>query len=169
MKTIVLGGGCFWCIEAIYQRVKGVEKVVSGYAGGTLKNPTYENHGDHAEVVQLTYDNSIISLERLLEIFFHVHDPTTVNRQGNDIGTQYRSIILCNDYLESEIAHSVIKGCREVWENPIVTEVSLLERFYSAEDYHQDYYNQNQNAGYCQVIINPKIAKFESKFAEYLL
>jgi peptide-methionine (S)-S-oxide reductase len=168
MKSIVIGGGCFWCIEAVFQRVKGVEKVVSGYAGGDLIDPTYENHGSHAEVVQITYDESIIDLKTLLEIFFYVHDPTTVDRQGNDVGTQYRSIILCNDYIESEIAHSVIKGCKELWENPIVTEVSLLDVFYPAEDYHQDYYNQNQNAGYCQVVINPKIAKFEQKFSEYL-
>jgi peptide-methionine (S)-S-oxide reductase len=168
MKSIVLGGGCFWCIEAIFQRVKGIEKVVSGYAGGDLKDPTYENHGTHAEVVLLTYDNSVIDLKTILEIFFHVHNPTTVDRQGNDVGTQYRSIILCNDYIESEIAHSVIKGCKDLWENPIVTEVSLLDIFYPAEDYHQNYYNQNQNAGYCQVVINPKIAKFEQKFSEYL-
>lgn len=168
MKTIVLGGGCFWCIEAIYQRVKGVDKVISGYAGGDLKDPTYENHGTHAEVVQITYNPEIIPLEKIFEIFFYVHDPTTVNQQGNDIGTQYRSIVLCNDYLESEIAHSVIKGVKELWKNPIVTEVNLLDKFYPAEDYHQDYFNQNQNAGYCQVVINPKIAKFESKFSQFL-
>jgi peptide-methionine (S)-S-oxide reductase len=168
MKTIVLGGGCFWCIEAVFQRVKGVDKVVSGYAGGDLIDPTYENHGSHAEVVQISYDESVIDLKTLLEIFFYVHDPTTVDRQGNDVGTQYRSIILCNDYLESEIAHSVIKGCKELWENPIVTEVSLLDVFYKAEDYHQDYFNQNPGNGYCQVIINPKIAKFNQKFSEYL-
>ena len=168
MKKIVFGGGCFWCIEAVFQRVKGVEKVVSGYAGGDLIDPTYENHGSHAEVVQITYDESIIDLKTLLEIFFYVHDPTTVDRQGNDVGTQYRSIILCNDYIESEIAHSVIKGCKELWENPIVTEVSLLDKFYPAEDYHQDYFNKNPRNGYSQVIINPKIAKFEKKFSEYL-
>jgi methionine-S-sulfoxide reductase len=163
MKSIVLGGGCFWCIEAIFQRVKGVEKVVSGYAGGDLKDPTYENHGNHAEVVQITYDESVVSLEKIYEIFFHVHDPTTVNQQGNDIGSQYRSIILCNDYIESEKAHSVIKGCRDLWDNPIVTEVNLLDKFYKAEDYHQNYFNNNPSSGYCQVIINPKIAKFEKK------
>ena len=168
MKSIVLGGGCFWCIEAVYQRVKGVEGVVSGYAGGDLLNPTYENHGTHAEVVELEYNESEISLEKIIEIFLHVHDPTTVNRQGNDVGMQYRSIILCNDYIDSEIAHSVIRGTKDLWPNPIVTEVSLLDKFYEAEDYHQDYYNQNQNAGYCQVIINPKIAKFEQKFSDYL-
>jgi methionine-S-sulfoxide reductase len=169
MKTIVLGGGCFWCIEAIYQRVRGVEKVESGYAGGDLLDPTYENHGSHAEVVQISYDENIISLEKLLEIFFYVHDPTTVNKQGNDIGEQYRSIILCNNHIETEIAHKIIKGNKENWENPIVTEVNLLVKFYPAENYHQNYYNNNQSAGYCQVIINPKIAKFESKFAENLV
>lgn len=168
MKTIVFGGGCFWCIEAVFQRVKGVDKVVSGYAGGDLKDPTYEQHGTHAEVVQVTYDPEIIPLVTLFEIFFAVHDPTTVNRQGNDIGPQYRSIILCNDYLESELAHRVIDGVKDLWNNPIVTEVTLLETFYPAEEYHQNYYNNNPEAGYCQVIINPKLAKFQEKFKEYL-
>jgi methionine-S-sulfoxide reductase len=169
MKTIVLGGGCFWCMEAVFQRVKGVKEVESGYAGGDLRNPTYENHGSHAEVVEITYDESIVTLEKLLEIFFYVHDPTTVNQQGNDIGTQYRSIILCNNHIETETAHSVIKGIRDLWQNPIVTEVNLLDTFYPAENYHQNYFNNNQLAGYCQVVINPKIAKFESKFSEYLI
>jgi methionine-S-sulfoxide reductase len=169
MKSIFLGGGCFWCIEAVFQRVVGVDSVVSGYAGGDLADPTYENHGTHAEVVQVTYDENIISLEKIIEIFLHVHDPTSVNRQGADIGTQYRSIILCNDYIDSEIVHSVINGCKDLWENPIVTEVNLLDKFHEAEDYHQDYYNQNTSAGYCQVVINPKLAKFEQKFSEYLL
>ena len=168
MKSIVLGGGCFWCLEAVYQQVRGVEKIVSGYAGGDLRNPTYENHGTHAEVVQISYDESVISLEKLLEIFFYVHDPTTVNQQGNDIGTQYRSIILCNDHIESDLARSIIRGSQGLWPNPIVTEVTLLEKFYPAEDYHQDFYNQNQNNGYCQLIINPKLAKFKTKFAKYL-
>lgn len=168
MGTIVLGGGCFWCIEAIFQRVRGVESVISGYAGGDLLNPTYENHGTHAEVIQISYDESVINLDKLLEIFFYVHDPTTVNQQGNDIGSQYRSIILCNDHLETDIARQVIKGSKDLWPNPIVTEVSLLDKFYPAEDYHQDYYNNNQSAGYCQVIINPKIAKFETKFIDLL-
>lgn len=168
MKTIVIGGGCFWCIEAVFQRVIAVEKVVSGYAGGDLLDPSYENHGSHAEVVQITYDDSIISLEKIFEIFFYVHDPTTVNQQGNDRGTQYRSIILCGNHIETEIAHSTIKGIKDLWPNPIVTEVNLLEKFYPAEQYHQDYFNNNQNNPYCQVVINPKIAKFEQKFADYL-
>ncbi len=168
MKTIVLGGGCFWCIEAVYQRVKGVESVVSGYAGGDLNEPTYENHGNHAEVVEVTYDPEKIKLETILEIFFAVHDPTTVDRQGNDVGHQYRSIILCNNYIESQIARKVIDGIRELWKDPIVTEVGILDTFWPAEDYHQNYYNNNQSAGYCQVIINPKLKKFSEKFADYL-
>jgi methionine-S-sulfoxide reductase len=168
MKTIVIGGGCFWCIEAVFQRVNGIIKVVSGYAGGDLLDPTYDNHGSHAEVVQLTYDESLISLEKIFEIFFNVHDPTTVNQQGNDRGTQYRSIILCNNHIETEIAHSVIRGIKELWNNPIVTEVNLLDKFYPAENYHQNYYNNNQTAGYCQVVINPKLSKFEQKFSELL-
>ncbi len=169
MKTIVLGGGCFWCIEAVYQRVKGVEEVVSGYAGGSLRNPNYNNIGDHAEVVQLTYNEENIGLETLFDIFLHVHDPTSVDQQGNDIGPQYRSIILCNNLIESELAHRIIKGNRENWDNPIVTEVGLLDTFYPAEDYHQDYYNKNPENSYCQAVINPKISKFESKFADYLI
>lgn len=168
MKTIVLGGGCFWCIEAVYQRVKGVEQVVSGYSGGTLHNPTYEQYGDHAEVVQVSYNEDSISLETIIDIFLNVHDPTSLNQQGHDIGAQYRSIILCNNHIETEIVHSVIKGNRDLWPNPIVTEVGLLDVFYPAEDYHQDYFNQNPNNPYCQVVINPKLRKFEEKFADYL-
>jgi methionine-S-sulfoxide reductase len=168
MKTIVLGGGCFWCIEAVYQRVIGVTGVVSGYAGGDLLNPNYENHGNHAEVVQITYDESVISLEKIFEIFFYIHDPTTVNQQGNDRGTQYRSIILCNNHIETEIAHSTISGIKDLWQNPIVTEVNLLDIFYPAEDYHQNYFNNNPQAGYCLMVINPKIHKFEENFAEFL-
>ncbi len=168
MKSIVLGGGCFWCIEAIYQQVRGVEEVVSGYAGGSLDNPTYENHGNHAEVVQLSYDENKITLDTILEIFFYVHDPTTLNRQGNDVGTQYRSIILC-DESEVELAEKARERAGELWDDPIVTEIQVLDKFFVAEDYHQDYFNQNQNSGYCQVIINPKIAKFQSKFSEYLV
>lgn len=169
MKTIVLGGGCFWCIEAVYQRVKGVEKVVSGFAGGDMKNPDYRNHGNHAEVVQLTYDESVTSLEKLLEIFFNVHDPTTLNQPGTaDNGPEYRSIILCSEN-ELELAKQMRDEAQKVWEDPIITEVKILDEFYEAEDYHQDYYNKNPQAGYCQVIINPKLAKFEAKFKEYLV
>jgi methionine-S-sulfoxide reductase len=167
MNSIVLGGGCFWCLEAVYQRVKGIEKVVSGYGGGDIENPTYNNHGNHAEVVELIYDNNIISLEKILEIFFYIHDPTTLNRQGNDIGEQYRSIILCCED-EVGLAEKAKTESQRNWHDPIVTEIKILNKFYKAEDYHQNYYNSNSSAGYCQVIINPKLAKFEARFQEYL-
>ena len=167
MKSIVLGGGCFWCIEAIYQQVKGVDSVVSGYAGGTLDSPTYDNHGNHAEVVQIQYDENLITIDTLLEMFFYVHNPTTLNRQGNDVGTQYRSIILC-DKSEVELAETAKQQATELWDDPIVTEIQILDKYYKAEDYHQDYFNQNQNSGYCQVVINPKLAKFQAKFSDYL-
>ncbi len=165
MKTIVLGGGCFWCIEAVFQRVKGVNKVVSGYAGGDLPNPTYHNHGNHAEVIQLTYDETIISLGQLLEIFFSVHNPTTLNFQGNDYGQQYRSIILCSSDELNETTEAKEHAQKE-WDEQIVTEIKPLDTFYPAEDYHQDYYNQNSSAPYCQVVISPKLSKFEKKFAD---
>ncbi|HMT19129.1 MAG TPA: peptide-methionine (S)-S-oxide reductase MsrA [Candidatus Saccharibacteria bacterium] len=167
MQTLVLGGGCFWCLEAVYQQVKGVDKVVSGYAGGTTKNPTYENIGDHAEVIQITYDPSLITLATLLEIFFAIHDPTTLNRQGNDEGEQYRSIILC---AENEL--DVVRASRDIaqknWQDPIVTEIETLDTFYPAENYHQNYYQNNQSAGYCQIIINPKLDKFKENFKHIL-
>lgn len=166
MKKIVLGGGCFWCVEAVFQQVKDVSKVVSGYAGGTLANPNYRNIGDHAEVVEVSYNEKQIDLKTILRIFLSTHDPTQVNRQGNDVGPQYRSIILVNDYIESNIAHEVIDGERENWDNPIVTQVTLLEKFYPAEDYHQDYFNNNRDNPYCQVVINPKLAKFKKDFKE---
>jgi peptide-methionine (S)-S-oxide reductase len=167
MKSIVLGGGCFWCIEAVYQRVRGVESVTSGYAGGEKTNPTYNDHGNHAEVVKIKYDESVVSLEKLLEIFFYVHDPTTLNRQGADVGEQYRSIILC-EVSELEIAQKSREAAQKLWNDPIVTDIKVLETFYPAENYHQNYYNNNQSAGYCQVVINPKLAKFESKFGNYV-
>jgi len=167
MKSIVIGGGCFWCIEAIYQQVNGILSVVSGYAGGTEDSPTYENHGNHAEVVRIDYDENQISLDIILEIFFYVHNPTTLNRQGNDVGTQYRSIILCG-LIEVAIAENAEQRASELWDDPIVTEIKVLEKFYKAEDYHQDYFNQNQNNPYCQVVINPKLSKFQTKFSEYL-
>jgi methionine-S-sulfoxide reductase len=168
MKTIVLGGGCFWCVEAVFQRVKGVVKVESGYGGGDKADPTYHDHGSHAEVVELSYAENKISLEKIFEIFFYVHNPTTLNFQGNDYGTQYRSIILCNDNEELELAEKVKSGSKDLWPDPIVTEIKILDTFYLAEANHQNYYNQNQNNPYCQVIINPKIAKFEKKFKDHL-
>ena len=166
MKSIVLGGGCFWCVEAVFQRVEGVKKVVSGYAGGDLDNPTYHNHGNHAEVIKVDYDETVITLEELLKIFFASHNPTTLNFQGNDYGTQYRSIILCQKD-ETESVEQVREQAQSDWEEPIVTEIKVLNTFHEAEDYHQDYFNQNPGNPYCQVVINPKIAKFEKNFQQY--
>ena len=168
------GGGCFWCTEAIYERVEGVHSVVSGYAGGTVKNPTYKQVCDgttgHAEVTQITYDPKVVSYDELLEIFFKTHDPTTLNRQGADIGTQYRSVIFYHndeqkqkaEYYKSELNKS------GAWDNPVVTEISPLINFYSAEDYHQDYYANNPNQGYCAFVIGPKVEKFEKVFKNKL-
>jgi peptide-methionine (S)-S-oxide reductase len=168
MKSIVLGGGCFWCTEAVYQRIKGVDSVISGYAGGTTKNPNYNNHGNHAEVIKVSYDESVISLQELLEIFFGSHDPTTTNQPGTaDDGPSYRSIILCSND-EVEIANQAKKIAQENWDKPIITEIKELEKFYPAEDYHQNFYNQNPQVGYCQVIINPKLDKLQKRFSKFL-
>jgi len=167
MKSIVLGAGCFWCIEAVYQHIEGVRRVISGYAGGSTANPSYHKHGDHAEVIRVTYDAKTVTLEQLLEVFFYVHDPTTLNRQMYDVGIAYRSIILCAED-ELEIARKAKDDATKLWEDPIVTEIKVLNKFYDAEQEHQDFYNKNPSLGYCQVIINPKIAKFEKKFAHLL-
>jgi methionine-S-sulfoxide reductase len=173
MSTIVLGGGCFWCIEAVFQRVKGVEKVVSGYAGGGSDfEPSYWDlhsgkHG-HAEVVEITYNPDEIRFEKILEIFFSVHDPTTLRQPGTgDEGHEYRSIILCAKE-ELPIAEIAKSDAQKLWDKPIITEIKKLDAFYPAEENHQNYYNNNQSAGYCQVIINPKLTKFEEKFSEYM-
>lgn len=167
MKTIVLGGGCFWCVEAVFQRVKGVEQVRSGYAGGSTPNPEYYDHADHAEVIEVTYDESTVSLEQLLDVFFHVHNPTTVNRQGNDVGTQYRSIVLYGTDDERDTAKTAVEAAQADWDDPIVTEIKKLSEFTEAEDYHQDYYNQNRGSNpYCQVVIDPKLEKFHKRFAD---
>ena len=169
-----LGGGCFWCIEAVYEEVAGVLDAVSGYAGGHVKNPDYRAvcSGDtgHAEVVQITYDPAVISYEEILLIFFGVHDPTTLNRQGADVGTQYRSIILYHDQAQREAAERLIAelGRDQVFDDPIVTKVEPLEAYYPAEAYHQDYFANNPGQGYCQVVIAPKLAKFRRDFAEKL-
>ena len=174
LEKATFGGGCFWCTEAIYERVEGVHSVVSGYAGGTVKNPTYKQVCDgttgHAEVTQITYDPKVVSYDELLEIFFKTHDPTTLNRQGADIGTQYRSVIFYHndeqkqkaEYYKSELNKS------GAWNNPVVTEISPLINFYSAEDYHQDYYANNPNQGYCAFVIGPKVEKFEKVFKNKL-
>lgn len=162
-ETIVLGGGCFWCVEAVYERIDGVLDAVSGYAGGTLKNPTYEQvstgRTGHAEVVQITYDPSRISLEKILEIFWKAHDPTTPNRQGADVGTQYRSIILYKDETQRTAAEESKRKAQAGFRNPIVTEIAPLTEFYRAEEYHQDYYRKNPYAGYCTFVIRPKLEK----------
>ena len=170
--SLVLGGGCFWCTEAVFQRVKGVKSVVSGYSGGMIKNPTYREiisgRTGHAEVIKITFDKDQVELADLLRIFFTTHDPTTLNRQGYDAGTQYRSIILYQDDQEKETAEAVIKEMSSYFDDPIVTELSPLMAFYEAEDLHQDYYNQNQGAPYCTAIISPKIQKLKDGFKELL-
>ena len=169
-EVATLGGGCFWCLEAVYDEVEGVNKVVSGYAGGDVDYPTYQQvcsgTTGHAEVVQLTYDPDQISFRELLEIFFVIHDPTTLNRQGADVGTQYRSVIFYHDDEQRQTAEEVIEEVSEAWDDPIVTELSAAPVFYPAEDYHQDYYENNPAQPYCQVVIRPKLAKFRKTFSE---
>lgn len=170
LETITLGGGCFWCTEAIFQRVKGVVSVISGYSGGTVPNPTYDavctGRTGHAEVVQITFDTSIISLQEILEIFFSTHDPTTLNRQGADIGTQYRSVIFYHNDEQKRIAKDMIKqlDSEKIWDNPIVTEIKKYKNFYKAEDYHQNYYNNHTYQPYCSFVITPKIEKLKKYF-----
>ena len=169
-EVATLGGGCFWCLEAVYEEVQGVEEIVSGYAGGTVTDPTYQQictgTTGHAEVVQLTYDPDEISFRELLEIFFVIHNPTTLNRQGADVGTQYRSVIFYHDEAQRETAREVMDEVAGAWEDPIVTELSPAPEFYPAEDHHQDYYENNPLQPYCQVVIRPKLAKFRKTFAE---
>lgn len=167
-----LGGGCFWCLEAVYQEVEGVSRIVSGYAGGHVANPTYEQvcgkETGHAEVVQLTYDPSRVSYRTLLEVFFAIHDPTTPNRQGNDVGPQYRSVIFTHDAGQAQVARDLIAELagERVFDAPIVTEVAPLPEFYPAEAYHQDYYRQHTRQPYCAFVIAPKLAKFRKHFAK---
>jgi peptide-methionine (S)-S-oxide reductase len=174
MEKATFGSGCFWCTEAIFLRLKGVEKVVSGYSGGKLKNPTYKEISSgktgHAEVVQITYDPNVITYEEMLEVFWKTHDPTTLNRQGNDIGTQYRSVVFYHSERQKELAEHYKNALNKegVYKDPIVTEISPLAEFYEAEEYHQNYYAQNPNQGYCSFVITPKIEKFEKVFKEKL-
>lgn len=169
-ETATLAGGCFWCLEAVYTLLKGVEKVASGYAGGSVPHPTYEQvctgETGHAEVVQITFDPAVISYQELLEVFFTIHDPTTRNRQGADIGTQYRSAIFYHSPEQKEIAEQTIRelDAERIWHTRIVTEVVPLTGFYKAEDYHQEYYQNNPYQGYCQMVVAPKVAKFRQKF-----
>lgn len=171
--SIVLGGGCFWCLEAIFQRVKGIVSVTNGYAGGTVENPSYEavcsGETGHAEVVKLAFDPATASLKTILQIFWTLHDPTTRNRQGNDVGTQYRSVIFYENQEQKTTSEESLKqDGQPLWNNPIVTEIKPLEVFYPAEDYHQDYFNNHPEQAYCQIVINPKIAKLKQKFSDQL-
>ncbi len=174
LETATLAGGCFWCIETIFEDLKGVEKVESGYSGGNTVNPTYEQvcsgTTGHAEVVQISFDPSVISYAKLLEIFFHIHDPTTLNKQGADVGEQYRSAIFYHNNEQKETAEKVMKEIGEsgLWKDAIVTELTQFDKFYSAENYHQDYYKNNPEKGYCSVVIAPKVRKFYKEYKEFL-
>ena len=169
-EMATLAGGCFWCLEAVYEQLRGVEKVESGDDGGHVPNPTYRQVSSgktgHAEVVQITYDPTVVTYRELLEVFFTIHDPTTLNRQGADVGPQYRSAIFYHDAGQKETAEEVLRemDAAGIWDKPIVTEVSPLEAFYKAEDYHQEYYRNNSYQPYCQVVIAPKVAKFRQKY-----
>ncbi len=171
-EQIVLGGGCFWCTEAAYQLIKGIENVEPGYAGGKSTNPNYWNIHDpgsgHAEVVQITFNPDVISLQDILDIFWVIHNPTTLNQQGNDTGPAYRSIILFNNDKQKNIIEQSLTEAQKVWDNEIVTEVSPLEKFFEAEPEHLNFYKNNPQLGYCQVIINPKLAKLREKFSSRL-
>ena len=177
MKSVemaTLGGGCFWCLEAVFEQLQGVDKVESGYSGGTVPNPTYQQvstgmTGD-AEVVQLTFDPQVITFKEILEVFFTIHDPTTLNRQGADVGPQYRSAIFYHTQEQRAVAEQVIQEIEaaQIWDAPIVTEVMPFTGFYQAEDYHQEYYRRNSNQPYCRVVIAPKVAKFRQRYVDTL-
>ena len=170
IKTATLGGGCFWCLEAIFDSLRGVEKVVSGYAGGSLHFPSYQEvctgSTGHAEVIQITFDSQIISFKELIEVFFTVHDPTTLDRQGGDVGTQYRSVIFYHTPEQEEVAREVISefDAKKIWDGAIVTEVTPFTEFYPAEEHHQKYFLHNPDKQYCSLVIAPKVAKFRAKY-----
>lgn len=174
LEIATFGAGCFWCTEAIYERLDGVEKVISGYSGGNIKNPSYKEvctgTTGHAEVTQIYFNPEVISYGELLDVFWYTHDPTTLNRQGNDMGTQYRSVIFYHDENQKKIAEeSKLKTDQSgTFKDPIVTEISPLINFYEAEDYHQDYFNNNSNQPYCSIVISPKIKKFTAKYQNKL-
>lgn len=171
--TITLGGGCYWCVEAVYERLDGVVDVYSGFSGGSIENPTYEQvctgRTGHAEVVQIAFDSTITTVKDILEVFFVVHDPTTLNKQGHDVGTQYRSVIFYHSDAQKVIAKEVIAALEKekVFNAPIVTAVQPMTVFYEAEDYHQDYYEKNPNQSYCQLVVRPKVEKFEKVFGKH--
>ena len=174
LQTATLAGGCFWCLEAVFDEVKGVHGVESGYAGGYVDNPSYRAvcSGDtgHAEVVQVHFDPSVVSYRDLLNVFFAIHDPTTLNRQGADVGTQYRSAIFYHDDEQKKIAEELIKelNAQKIWDRPIVTEVTKLDKFFMAEDYHQEYFARNPYQPYCMAVVAPKVSKFRKHFLELL-
>ena len=172
MEMATIGGGCFWCTEAVYQQLIGVDKVESGYSGGRTLNPTYEQicegNSGHAEVIRIHFDNTIVSYRDILEIFFTIHDPTTLNRQGNDVGTQYRSVIYTHSAEQMATAREVIAAMAHVWDAPIVTELQEAPVFYPAEEYHQNYFVNNPLQSYCVFVVEPKLAKFKKVFGDRL-
>jgi peptide-methionine (S)-S-oxide reductase len=174
IEVATLGGGCFWCIEAAFQEIRGIINVESGYAGGTTASPSYEQvctgTTGHAEVVQVTFDPNIISFKDVLDVFFTAHDPTTLNRQGADVGTQYRSVIFYHNEIQKKIAEQTIQklDAAKVWDDPILTAVEPLKKFYKAEDYHRKYFERHPEAAYCRIVIAPKIAKLRNKYREKL-
>jgi peptide-methionine (S)-S-oxide reductase len=174
LETITLGGGCYWCVEAVYENLDGVKSVVSGFSGGKDANPTYEEvctgETGHAEVVQITFDKNVTDINEIFKVFFTVHDPTTLNRQGADVGTQYRSVIFYKNAEQKKAAESIIAALTKakVYNSPIVTKIEPFKAFYKAEDYHQNYYANNKNQPYCRMVIQPKIDKFEKVFKDKL-
>jgi peptide-methionine (S)-S-oxide reductase len=170
LERATLGGGCFWCLEAVYQQIQGVHSVVSGYAGGARPNPSYEQictgATGHAEIVDILFDPQVISFRDLLEIFFVIHDPTTLNYQGNDHGTQYRSVIFTHSDAQTQIAHEIVKELEDskIYSRPVVTQIDAAPTIYPAEEYHQNYFQQHPNQGYCMAVVAPKLAKFRAKF-----
>ena len=173
-ETVTLAGGCFWCLEAVFKDLRGVDKVISGYSGGEAHQPTYQQVcagiTGHAEVVQVSFNPGAVSLREVLEVFFTIHDPTTLNRQGSDVGTQYRSAIFYNSPEQKATAETVIKELDDakIWDGQIVTQLEPLKEFYKAEDYHQDYFENNASQPYCQMVVAPKVAKFRQKFLSKL-
>lgn len=174
IEVVTLASGCFWCTEAVFKRVNGVISAISGYSGGSVDNPSYEQvcsgRTGHAEAVQVRFDPSVISLEQILEIFFYTHDPTTLNRQGNDVGTQYRSAIFYNSQRQKDIANKIKNelGSKGIYSSSIVTEITPFSNFYQAEEYHKDYYDNNRSAPYCSYVIDPKVNKLMAKFSSKL-
>ncbi len=174
IEMLTLGGGCFWCLEAVFQGIRGVESVVSGYAGGNTQNPDYDQicsgSTGHAEVVQLRFDSDIVSVQKLLDLFFIIHDPTTLNRQGADVGSQYRSVIFYHTDSQKQEAETLIRKfeSEKIWNAPIVTQVLPVPHFYPAEEYHQDYYRNHSMQGYCQAVISPKLAKLRQQHRSLL-